>query len=215
MDYEHANSDRIQEVWQAVEGLVLKDRKVPKSHGNPHGSPATIDVADLNIKPFKPAEQKQVSHIVEVFPEFEIDIVAKEQLIDAVMAKGAYDELPTPLKPKTKYEIGYIMQLVHVPKGEGKYLILKYYSFAEKQFSSVVKDNLLYDGDNVQAFTLTWAQNRYQTLATFKHMLQCMGGLHYSYTMWPHEFASGSKNRRKTRTNSWKDSDLLQPSRKN
>ena len=60
-----------------------------------------------------------------------------------------------------------------------------------------MKDNLLYDGDNVQAFTLTWAQNRYQTLATFKHMLQCMGGLHYSYTMWSHEFASESKNPKK------------------
>ena len=76
------------------------------------------------------------------------------------------------------------MQLAIIRTGNEKYDICKHYEFVEPQKASIIHSKIKQDGSLV--FNMQWAQNRYQTFATFMKMFQNFNGLVFAavYSDW-------------------------------
>jgi hypothetical protein len=191
MEEEGGGSEHIIEAWEAVYGLKLRNLSVPMPSGPGPAGPGSFK--DLPIVPLLPAQQN-ATHIIEVITDcdvkFNLDSVKK------LMANSQYDELPSPLKPKAKLEVGYTMQLAIVPQ-EGapdKDIIIKHYKFTKPIGVDVFKSRLQ-QADGI-LFALDKTTDWFRGFMVFQLLFERLGGLRFTYYAWPTQQVGRDKTKK-------------------
>jgi hypothetical protein len=111
LDLEGADSDAIVKVWDIV--LQLGPYvSLPKPFAYDNAPPQCFKLAEMPLVGV--GEHVSIKHLVDVLPQYEGEIDMSK--VHEIMSRGAYEELPEPLRPKEKTEAAYSMQVVVVKK---------------------------------------------------------------------------------------------------
>ena len=142
------SSAKIIQAFTMVEGDKFGPRlPKPKRHIMSADFTEKVQVFDLNIKKLTFASGK---HLIDTVLDYEGEI--DESAVCALIKDNSYSSLPEPFNEKQPTNLLYHMQVNMHKKQNGKWQIVKWFMFEEKQVFVNIQDKLIHG----QAFQPTW-----------------------------------------------------------
>eukprot|EP00973_Karenia_brevis_P095414 12427215-Karenia_brevis.AAC.1 len=146
---------KIRDAFERIEtGAKFAPRQArPRRHHVSTDSPDKVSLLDLNIK--ETAFLSQGKHLIDIIREYDgpVDVDA----LCALLKDNKYTSLPEPFKEKQPTNQLYHMQVNLNKEDNGKWLIIKWFIFEEKQIFNSIQDKLIYG----EAFQPTWTAPAY------------------------------------------------------
>ena len=135
---------------------------------------------DLPMTPWEDAQAtKTANACLEVITNAEVGLDFAE--LDAMMSQGSYNNLPEPLCPATNTELPMHMNL-NVSKGsaEGRFNIVKYYTFLKPERRDVVEEQLV----TGVLMSINWVPDRCNTKKALQYLFERLPGITYKHWVW-------------------------------
>ena len=183
-------SARILEAFTKVEGDKFSSRLAnPKRHVVSADSVETTKILDLNIKELRHTTGK---HLLDIVPNYEGEI--DESAVCALMKDNNYSSLPPTFNEKQPINKLYHMQVNMSKQENGKWLVVKWFIFEEKQIFASIVDKLIHG----LAFQPTWTSPAFvfHVMKLLQWLFERLPGTSMLYMTWASDNTSQNKQKK-------------------